>query len=74
MINPATLIKIKGALGRFSENHPKLKPFIRAISGKVEEGTIIEINVTTSAGETISTNMKLTESDMELFEELKKMM
>lgn len=75
MINPAKLLKIKGAWDKFSYNHPKFEPFIKAVQrNSIEEGTIIEINFTTAAGQSISTNLKLTKDDLELFHDLSDMM
>ncbi|SHJ03918.1 hypothetical protein [Parasporobacterium paucivorans] len=71
MLNPAKLIKLKHAWDVFSDNHPKFPKFIQAVGRKaVEEGTVIEINVTTTSGETLSSNLKLTKSDEDLFVEL----
>lgn len=72
MINPTAIFKIKAAWDRFSANHPKFLPFFGAVNRKgVTEGTIIEISVTTPDGETIATNVKITQEDLELFEEIK---
>lgn len=71
MLNPGKLLKIKSAWDRFTRNHPKFEPFIKAVQrNSISEGTIIEINITTKEGNTISTNLKLTEEDMDLFKEL----
>lgn len=74
MINPAKLLKLRGAWDTFTRNHPKFPKFIEAIQRKgITEGTIIEINITTAEGETISSNLKLTESDIALFGELREL-
>lgn len=71
MINPAKLLKLKGAWDVFSQNHPKFPKFINAVhQNGLQEGTIIEINVTTADGKTLSSNIKLKESDITLFGEL----
>jgi len=71
MINPAKLFKLKKAWEKFSQNHPKFPKFLDAVhQNAVEEGTMIEINVTTASGETLTSNVKLTQSDAELFREL----
>jgi len=71
MINPAKLFKFKGAWDKFTQNHPKFPLFINAVHDSgLEEGTIIEINVTTAEGKTFSTNIKVSQSDKELFDEL----
>ena len=71
MFNPAKLFKIKSAWEKFTENHPKFPKFMEAV-GKtaLEEGTVFEFNVTTAEGTSLSSNIKLTKSDIELFREL----
>ena len=71
-MNPNALFKIKGAWDTFTANHPKFPLFVKAVNEHgVQEGTIIEIAITTPEGQVINTNVKLTASDMELFESLK---
>lgn len=71
MINPAKLLKFKNAWETFRNNHPKFPKFLSAVQkNAVQEGTIIEINVTNASGETLSSNIKLKESDVELFKQL----
>ena len=75
MINPAKLFKLKGAWDVFSQNHPKFPKFMNAIyQNGMQEGTIIEINVTTADGKTLSSNIKLKESDVILFSELSELL
>ncbi len=74
MMNPAALFKIKGAWDTFARNHPKFPMFVQAVSqAGITEGTIIEVSVTSTDGRKMETNVKLTASDLELFEMLKKM-
>jgi hypothetical protein len=71
MFNPAKLMKIKNSWDTFTLNHPKFPSFISAVQKNgLEEGTIIEINVTTVDGKTLSSNIKLTQSDIEMIREL----
>lgn len=71
MINPMKLMKFKNAWDNFTKNHPKFPSFLNAVKmNGIKEGTIIEINVTTAEGKTLSSNIKLKESDVELFQEL----
>lgn len=75
MINPVKLFKMKGLWEKFVENHPKFPQFISAVrSNGMNEGTIVEITITTAEGKTISTNVKITESDKEMFAELSELM
>lgn len=74
MMNPASIFKIKAAWDKFSNNHPRLMPFFGAVNRKgITEGTIIEVSVTTPDGETIATNVKISQEDLDLFEEIKQL-
>ena len=71
MFNPNKLIKLKNAWNVFSINHPKFPKFLDAVNkNALTEGTVIEINVTTLAGKNISSNVKLTKEEAQLFREL----
>ena len=71
MFNPGKMMKIKNAWDTFTRNHPKFPMFVDAVQRTgLKEGTIIEINVKTEDGKNLCTNIKLTESDMELLNEL----
>lgn len=71
MINPAKLFKMKGMWDQFIENHPRFPQFMKAVqSNGIKEGAVIEITVTTPEGKNISTNVRVTASDMELLNEL----
>lgn len=75
MMNPAKLFKMKGAWDKFTQNHPKFPLFVSAVrSSGIEEGTLIEVNITSPEGKTISTNIKVSQSDKELFSELSELM
>ena len=70
MMNPASLMKIMNARNKFVENHPKFAAFLNAVfSAGITEGTVIEI--TKPGEETITTNMKVLQSDLDLLDELK---
>lgn len=71
-MNPASIIKIMKAKDKFTNNHPRFAAFLQLVfSSKLEEGTIIEITVTKPNENPITTNMKVLQSDLELFNELK---
>ena len=73
-INPMKLLQAKAALDRFKAEHPKLPLFFQAVrESAIEPGTVVEINVTTAQGRRLSTNLKLSESDIELIREMKEM-
>ena len=65
MMNPASLMKIMNARNKFVENHPKFAAFLNAVfSAGITEGTVIEITVTKPGEESITTNMKVLQSDL----------
>ncbi len=75
-MNPMNLLQLKPALDRFKGNHPKLLKFIRAAArdGVVDEGTLVEITITTTAGQTLSSNIRVQQSDLEFLKGLTDMM
>ena len=71
-INPAALFKAKKSWETFCGNHPRFPAFMQAVqSAGIQEGTIIEVSVTTPEGKTLTTNVRLTASDMQAFNDLK---
>lgn len=74
MMNPATLMKIMSAKKQFESNHPKFLAFIKAAFGTgIVEDTIIEISVTKPGCETITSNIKVKQSDLDLLQELQQL-
>ena len=74
MVNPSIIFKIKGLWNQFTSQHPKFPLFLKAVSDKgLEEDAVIEIKITTIDGEHYQTNLKLTKSDLELFDAIKQM-
>lgn len=72
MVNPAAMMKMMGAMNKFKENHPKFMAFLNyVLSGGLPEGTVIEITVTKPGQEAVTSNMKVTQSDLELVNSLK---
>ena len=73
-LNPLQLMKLFGMNKKFQKNHPKVSSFFRThFAGGLTEGTVLEISVTKPGEETVSTNMRVLKSDLDLIEELKKM-
>lgn len=71
-MNPMALMKIMNAKNQFDANHPKFGAFLKAaFAGGIQEGTIIEMKVTKPDGETMTTNLKVKQSDLELLQELR---
>lgn len=72
MVNPASIMKIMGLKNQFTANHPKFAAFFeRVVSQGVGEGDIIEVTVTRADGTSITANMRVTQEDLALVEELK---
>ena len=74
-MNPLDMMKFSGLWSTFTANHPKFPKFIAAASrkGVLAEGSIIAMQITTPDGETLETNLKVTASDLELIQQIKKM-
>lgn len=74
MMNPAVLMKLMSAKNTFVENHPKFAAFVNAVfmnGNKITEGTVVEITIIRPGEEPISANLRIQQSDLDLFEELK---
>lgn len=67
------LMQIKGMMDTFKRNHPKVPMFFSAAAQNIGEGSIIEMSVISPDGKKICTNMKVTEDDLKLVEQLKSM-
>ena len=71
-MNPMALLKAKKSWETFCGNHPRFPAFMQAVQAAgIQEGTIIEVSVTTPVGKTMTTNVRLTASDMQAFNDLK---
>ena len=75
MPNPMDMIKIMGMWNTFKSNHPKFPKFMAAAAppGVLAEDTIIEMKITTADGRSLETNLKIKQSDIELFRQMKEM-
>lgn len=73
-INPMKLLQLKGMLNSFTSRHPKFPNFLKAVyQNALQEGSVLEIRVTTPDGANLTSNLKITKEDLELFHELKEM-
>ena len=73
-MNLSSLLKLQSTWSAFKKNHPKFPLFLKAVSqNALSEGTIFEFKVTNPEGKTYQANIKLTESDLDLIEDLKKL-
>lgn len=72
MVNPASLMKLMKAKNQFGANHPKFMSFAKNVLGTgISEGTVVEITITKPGEAPVTTNLKVTQSDLDLFNELK---
>lgn len=69
-MNPFALMQMKTHLKKFQDNHPRVVQFFQAVPAKIQVGSVIEISIKDAQGKEISTNMKVTEDDMELISQL----
>lgn len=73
-MNPTALFRLKGAWQSFTQNHPKFPLFLQAVQNTpMQAGTVIDLKITTPEGKTMQTNVRLTESDLELIASLRDM-
>ncbi len=70
-MNPMALMQLKGLYEKFKNNHPKVPMFFKAAGQMIGDGSIIEISVTDPQGKKITTNMKVSQDDLEMFNQLK---
>jgi len=68
-MNPMQLLKAKDQLGKFRERHPKFNPFLKSITGKMVDGSVLEIKLTNPDGNSSTSNIKLTPEDLKILKE-----
>lgn len=73
-MNPMALVKLKGMLETFRENHPKIPGFISTAANGIDVGSTIDMKVTNSAGQHLNASIKLNEQDIEFLQELRNML
>ncbi len=65
-VNPMKLLQLKNAWEEFTKRHPKFPQFMAAVKQHgITEGTVIEIQVTTPEGKNFTSNLKVTEEDLQ---------
>ncbi len=71
-MNPMALMKLMSAKNKFTANHPKFVAFLNTVlKNGIEEGTVIEITLQKPGQEPLTSNLRVTQSDLDLFNELK---
>lgn len=67
------VFKLQGLWMKFCKTHPKFPQFIKAVKqGGLPANSILDIKITYPDGKIVDSNLKITESDLQLLEELKK--
>lgn len=70
-MNIQKLLQLKGMKNKFVKNHPMFPKFISKIKQVgLEENDLIEIIVKKTNGETYTSNIKISTSDLELLEQV----
>lgn len=72
-MNPQNMMQLMAAWNTFKTNHPKFPAFVNAVTSQgIREDSVIEISITDPDGRKIETNIKVKQSDLELFESLRR--
>lgn len=67
--NPIKMMQARTAMAQFEKRHPKIRGFLESVSADaLQEGTVVEVSVTTPQGRNYITNIKVTKEDIELFQ------
>ncbi len=73
-MGPLDMIKISKMREQFCENHPKFVAFLSYVSRRgMKEGTVLEVKVMFPDEEPVTTNIRVTASDIELINKLSEM-
>ncbi|XCP86417.1 hypothetical protein ABXS75_06375 [Roseburia hominis] len=73
-MNPMMLLQLKNLWSEFSTRHPKFPSFLKAVSQNgLQEGTILELQVTLPDGKTLASNLKITKEDVEMYRQIQEM-
>lgn len=71
-MDASQMFKVMGAVSSFKANHPKFVSFLTDMfKSGIQADTIIEITVTKPGEEPVTSNIKVRQSDLDLFESLK---
>ena len=61
------MMKLKKGWDTFTSNHPKFPGFLTALKSRgIHEGDIVLISITGPDGKVMETNLRITQSDLEL--------
>ncbi len=72
MFNPAEMLKIAGIMKKFQGNHPKVVAFLnQELSSSIPVGSVIEVTVTKPGNNSVTTNFRVMQDDLDMIEALK---
>lgn len=67
--NPIKMMQARTAITQFEKRHPRVRDFLESVSADaLQEGTVVEVSVTTPQGKNYITNIRVTKEDIELFQ------
>lgn len=73
-INPMKAMALKSEYAKFQKRHPKVLPFFQAVySNALKENTVIEMQVSTEEGTTYTSNIRITEEDIQMLKDLQEL-
>lgn len=70
MMHPKQLFQLKSMFENFRNNHPKVPLFFKQAYQDLDVNSIVEIQLTTSNGKNLCTNMRIKPDDIELLRTL----
>lgn len=66
------IFKLQGLWMKFCKNHPKFPQFVKSIQKNgIKADSVIDIKITYPDGNNVECNLKITESDLQILNELK---
>ena len=74
MVNPMALMQLRPLFEAFRDRHPKFVQFFGYAGKDLREGSLLEISVTAPDGKKTVTNIRVTEEDLALVEQLRQLL
>lgn len=72
--NPMAFMQLASLWTGFTRRHPKFPAFLKAASqAAMQEGSIVEIQVTTPDGKSLTSNLKISQEDLEMIQTIREM-
>ncbi len=74
--NPLKMMQFKNAWDEITQRHPKFPQFMTAVAATpvgIQAGSIIEVQINTPDGKNFTTNLKVSEEDIQALRSLQDM-